>query len=46
MTGLCQSAGRDYVDRCVASDSADTNEGAPTLLPGPDPDRWLVADEI
>ena len=29
MTGLCQSAGRDYADRCVASDSADTDEGAP-----------------
>ena len=24
MTDLCQSAGRDYVDRCVASDSADS----------------------
>jgi len=46
MTGLCQSAGRDCADRCLASDSADTNEGAPTLLPGPDPDRLLVEGVI
>jgi hypothetical protein len=46
MTGLCQSAGRDYADRFVASDATDTNEGAPTLLPGPDPDRWLVEGVI
>jgi hypothetical protein len=26
MTGLCQSAGRDYADRCFAIDPADTVE--------------------
>jgi hypothetical protein len=26
MTGLCQSAGRDYAGRCFAIDSADTLE--------------------